>query len=108
MKSTEIYHNHYFGVVKEAVIWKLRLIGTELDGYVVQKIISPIRYSHNVTHYTHCLFALISDQVAKWFEINIKNVRKLCSFASLLNLKSWNKSVEQKRMCGKQTKWSVI
>ena len=78
-----------FGGVKEVVRGNLCLIRSDLDGYVVLEIISPIRYSHHVIHYIHCLFTLVSDQVAKWFEINIKNVRKLlCSFPSLLNFKS--------------------
>ena len=67
LKSIEIYGTiitTIFGGVKERVRGKLCLIGAELDGYVVLEIISSIRYSHHVIHYTHCLFTLISDQVA--------------------------------------------
>ena len=68
MKSIGIYSTIIttnFKRVYEVVRGHLRLIGTELDGYVVLQIISPIIYSHLVIHYTHFLFTLISDQVAK-------------------------------------------
>ena len=69
----------------------MRFIETELDGYVVLYIFPNI-YSYLVIHYTHCLFTLISDQVAKWFEINMKYARELCSFLlaySILNHDIW-------------------
>ena len=65
MKSIEIYGTiitTIFRGVKGAIRGNL---GVELDGYLVLYIISSIRYSHHVIHNTHCLFTLISDQVAK-------------------------------------------
>ena len=68
MKSISIYSKIIttnFKGVQEAVRGHLRLIGTELDGYVVLQIISPILYGHLGINYTHFLFTLISDQVPK-------------------------------------------
>ena len=83
MKSIGLYSTIIttnFKRVYKVVRGHLRLIRTELDGYVVLQIISPIIYSDLVIHYIHFLFILISDQVAKWFKINMKKWRQFRFF----------------------------